>query len=736
MFGKKKKDAPVLESTGTDETTPVQEKKGKKEKPAKKKKNTLAQVFHTSVFETILEDLRVNDAFIVRKDGKTLYIALCLNTNDVGGMDRKSAKKDEAKGSIIEKINGGRIKVYLTDELMAEDLMVFIPEPVTMSEMDEFSLLTDAPYEFCAIDVNGDIELLDIHTNYNDVCSVITDEGHVSDLMGSYLDDGETDSNADIGETLADTVAETVSESAGDASFGMLPDPDPSSVADGVPDLDDIEDIDNIDGPVDDVVPVDAGMQAAPGVPYDEPAVGSDNGFGTDVPPDVPAAEGPLEKGVSGVQPEEEQELDSSWTADALVRKFYADELGLEVTTQPFDVQFMVDNPFIPFDENRPEGWLNENLNEMSRQANLELARLHEEHLFLLRERYFRLVSMQCDRIRDDLNIYSEDTQYGQLYRQIQNERAENEGDIYAKVERRKSEMEAEWKERLQKVGMDAARAAQREYRNKYQEKHDAKLAHLEDTVKASYEADFEDKKKEILDQRRMEALTLLDLGITETLNEISDMYVAFMEDEKIRYQELRENMRVFRDDLMTEDIKRTHVLEEELRQTDKADQVLAEQTAKIRALTDDFAQKKQSLHMEIEKMRADNQARIDAMKQDSDARVDRVLDEKAAVQKQFEELLDNYKGLESQVEQKYQRRVDELKDEVASSNERCEYLTNSHARSNRISIFLMVAAVIAALAIGFVGGEFVNSNRQVKMYQQQMYQQMLPEARDAEESK
>lgn len=729
MFGKKKKNAPNLDAAGVDETVvQAEESSKKKEKPVKKKKNGLSQIFHVSVFETVLEDLKANEPFVTERQGQRVYVAICLNTADIGGMDKKSAKKDEAKGTIIEKINGGRIKVYITDELMEEGLIVLIPEPLTMSEMDDFSLLTSATYELCAINDHGDIELLDVKAGYHDVCSIIMNDGNVSSLLGDVLESEEPagvsgDSVDGMADSLSESVGETVTDNACGVSGEDTPFEDPVSndavdsvEDDGLDDIDDIDNVDDVEGLADaeSGVPVEQSFEQSA---YEDP-IGDE---AAQVYEDLSESTSQNEQSY-----EEENELPLQWTTDAIIRKFYSDELGLEVTTEPFDVQFMVGNAFIPFDENRPEGWLNEQLNEMSRQANLELARMHEEHLFLLRERYFKLVSMQCDRIRQDLDVNDSSTQYGQLYDQIRDERAMNEGDIQAKVEQRKNELEANWKERLQKVGMDAARAAQREYRNKYQEKHDAQLVNLEELVKASFEADYEDKKKEILDRRRMEALTLLDLGITETLNEVSDMYVSFMEDEKIRYQELREEMRIFRDDLVQEDIARVRVLEEDLRQNDKADQVLAEQTTKIRNLTEDFTQKKQALHMEIDRMRADNQARIEELKQDADARVARVQEDKDAVQKQMNDLLDNYKHLEETTERKYKSQISELKDEIASSNERNQHLMTAHARDNKMSILLLAVAVIAALSIGFVAGEFMNSNRQVKMYQQQMYQQSV----------
>ena len=88
-----------------------------------------------------------------------------------------------------------------------------------------------------------------------------------------------------------------------------------------------------------------------------------------------------------------------------------------------------------------------------------------------------------------------------------------------------------------------------------------------------------------------------------------------------------------------------------------------------------------------------------------------------------------NYESLESSIKQRYKNQIAEMKDELASSEIKCEHLMNNHSRNNRMSIFLMIAVAIAALFIGFVGGEFASSSRQVKMYAQQSYQKMMEES-------
>ena len=54
------------------------------------------------------------------------------------------------------------------------------------------------------------------------------------------------------------------------------------------------------------------------------------------------------------------------------------------------------------------------------------------------------------------------------------------------------------------------------------------------------------------------------------------------------------------------------------------------------------------------------------------------------------------------------------------------------HKKSNLTSIFFVISAVIAALFIGFVGGEFVNISRQTK----QEYQTIMEESQRDDDEK
>lgn len=690
VFGKKKERA-------VDADVSAKKKEKKPVVKAKKKKGGMNQIFHESVWETVLNDLKMNEPFTQVEDGKPKYVGLCLKADDIGGLDKKS-KKDEAKGSIIECINSGRIKTYITSELLDENSLVIIPDALTLAAMDEFSLLTDAPYEFCCMHLNGDIDLLGVQTTYLEVANLVSDEGHVDELLG----DEDEDSSSSVMDDDEDVVDDE-------------DDNEPAAIE--VPAVDDTDDVDDIDM-VDDLDDIEA-LDEDTGF-VGQPEVAMDDMSEPEPDPYQAAMEEPPAQQV-------EDEVPSEWTTEAVTRKFYSDDLGLEVSTEPFDAQFMSQNLFVPFDENRPDGWLNNQLNEMCRAANVEMNRMHQGNLFLMRERYFRLISMLCDRIQQDLDITSMDTQYGQLYQQLLMDKNDDMSNVEALVSRKKDEIEELWKRKLQEVGMDAARAAQHQYRERYGKQHEAQLFGIEAMVKASVDADFQDGKHELFERRKMEASALLDLGITEVLDEISDMYVSSIEDERIRYEELQRGMQAFLDDNRQADIARTKALSEELRQTNQADRVLAEQTQKIRELTEEYSSKKKELMSDIAAMRDENEKRLRACEDDAKRRVARAEEETQNIQKQFNELLNKYQNLDEMKSHQFEKQLAEKDDEIEAWKDRNHHMEEVHKRNSLLATFLIIAITIAAISIGFIGGEYVSSSRQTNMDYESLLQDNVP---------
>lgn len=706
-FGKKKKNKAEAPQEVVQET-----KESKRESiPKPKRKSPLATLFHESVLETVLEELRNNEQCIQTVNGERRYIALALNVDNIGGLDKKS-RKDEAKGSIIECINSGNIKTFITPELMDENMIVIIPDAQSLGNMDDFALLTDAEYELCAIDDNGDITLLGVMTTYKQIAELVaSDEGHINALLGSDDDDVDIDDeDEDVGGSLFDD--EPSEEESVSDSYSDVDDIDD----DEIPDIDDAPS--DIGGTGENVAPVDEGY---PEAPYEEQIPDFAESEGYEESYGVPGGDvDPYASAMAEEEPEEpEGIIPEEWSDAAVTRRFYSEDLGLEVSPEPFNAQFLADNPYVPFDENRPSGWINDQLNEMARAANLEMDKLHRDNLWVMRERYFRLMAMHCERIRDDLDIHDPTTQYGALYVQLQKGHEDQLNRIDQDASSRKTAMERAWHLKLQDIGMDAARAAQAAYKQKYSHEHEQQIYDIDKNLKAEYDEAFQEDVHEMHERRRLEAASLLDLGVTEVLSEVSDMYVSALADERVRYQELQEEMRAFVNDNREADIARTRTLAAELRQKDKADTVLAEQTAKIRSLTNEFTQRKRDLQSEIDRIRQENEERIKSVRADGDASVARVESEKEELQGRFNDLLEQYRTLDDKKSKEYEERMEELKDEISSWETRCNHLMDVHKKNNLVSVFLLLAILIAAFTIGFIGGERIRIGSSMSQVQQ-----------------
>lgn len=721
FFGKKGKQPDISNDVSVDKNISVSEQPEDSAKSKKKKKSPMYQIFRESVWETVREDFQKNDAFIhTEKDGSFKYVGIVLDVESIGGLDKRS-RKNESKGSMIQVINSGKIKTYITCDLMDENCLMFIPEVITLSEMDNYTLLGEAKYELGFVDMAGNIELLGIYATYKEIVNLFETDAHVDVLLKGLEDESDVVDKIPEVSLDEDLLCEEPKGEAGTSGSDVMetktePVSDVSSVSDivkktdtpVVSDDDDIEPLDdeleefnegsNASGGGSDVTPVASSTPVSNTNAYDQLAVGNYEASMSDES-----------------EPEAEDTIPSEWVTDTVTRRFYSNDLGLEVSTEPFDSMFLHENLFAPFDDRRPDGWINDQLNEIAREANSDMSRLHQHNLFIMRERYFKLMATQCDRIQKDLDVSNESTQYGQMLLQLRMSLDDARSDIGILVDKKKTEMEQRWRTKLQEVGMDAAREAQRQYRDRYGKQHDLEIYGIEDAVKASIEADFNDSVHDLYDRRRSEAATMLDMCITEVLDEISNMYIACMEDEQALYRDWQDQMHRFIEDNRQADIARMNVLAEDLRQKERADQVLADQTAKIRTMVQDHNNKRKELMDEIEKLRADNQATIISLKQESSAELEKVRAEKSELEAKFNDLLDKYSNLDAMKDKEYEERMEELRDEVFSWEDKCDHLASVHKRNSLNSVFFVVSAVIAALFIGFVGGEFVSLSRQTK---------------------
>lgn len=682
LFGKKKEaaaDAPVSTS-----------KKGKRD--------GLASVVDESVPERALELFKTNDAFVVEVDGEDKYAGLLLDTETIGGFGRK-AVKDEDKGSILEMIRNNQLSIYATPELLSEEKFIIIPTDDTLANMEEYGILTGAQYSVVLVAADGSFETTDVAMTYDEACDISTGDAYITDFVGgedeqqddmSDLDEPDEESSEDD-EPEYEQEDEGDEEVAGESEDDDFEPEDPDYDEQEVPFLPD-EDEDDFDGNEDDG-----------SVENDEPESEQEDAQESEAEPEVEQ-----EPEDEELTPEVEDKFD-----ETIIRRFFSDELGLEVSTEAFDSQFLHGNPYIPFDENRSEGWLNNQLNEMSRDANIDMKRLHEANLFELRSKFYNLLSLHAEHIQKDFDITNPETEFGQLMSDMDMSYAQALDGVEAKVAEKTDELKRAYNEAKEAFVNDARAAAEKQYRERHGRQHEADINAIPAAIKSEIEASRESGKREFMKDRKAKAARQMDLGVSLILQDISREYQKRLADESALCHEWRERINTFLDNNRKDDIARTKALAEELAQQEKADKVLAEYTEKLRAKDAEFEAHTRMLEQEVVNDKKDMQKQIAEYKAECASKVEDVKKQKDEVQSKLDELMEQYAQIDERKGREYEARLAQAKDEAEAWSDKYDYLAAAHKKNNIFIVALAAVGVIAALAIGVLVGTNMNLGAQ-----------------------
>lgn len=645
----------------------------------------LSGLLHESVPETALSFFKANSTFTVEHDGAEMYIGLMLDTSAIGGLSKKD-RRDEVKGSIIEQINSGRIRTFAPLQMLKDGKFVIIPDAETLDVIMEYSLLSNASYKIAYIDSNANVYPTDVSVSYAQMVNVAEGTSDISTILGEHkvddtpdepelepVEDGQVDESLDdddVNENIEDDV--------------------PDDFSDDEPELDDAP-----DEPVDDFAGEDDIEDEDDEIVEDE-----DDGSDNDEYDEYEEEEEP------------EQDITENDVEKTLSRRFHSEELGLEVTTSPFDLHFgEATDALTLFKTDRPSGWLNDYLNELSSEANETLVQLHNKNLFVLRSMYLNLVNKGCMSIEQTLDTERADGKYGKILSAIRQAKVAELESLDMRVSAKKTELDTAWQKKLADVGEQAASAARRQYEDRYYEQHQMELFNVEPDMRESIEAEALRAKAEMLDNRRQDAAKRLDMIESETLIEITKKYAEMLDDEKKVYDEYHTRIVNYLDDNRKEDIAHTNALAEELAQKTKADKVKDEYTVKINAMTAEFEAKRQQSADELDRIQrrcdeelAERQARCDSIVNDLNKQIEQLKEERR-------ELLENYKAMDGRIHDEYASRINQMENDKAAVSEELKHVTDVHKRTSRIAIFAVIVIAIACAAIGIIFGYSAGSS-------------------------
>lgn len=748
----------------------------------RKKKDTMASVLHETVMENMVDELRANEGFVVDgREGET-YVLMALNVSKIGGLSKSSAKGDEAKGAIIECINSGRISTIVSDALVEQDMLLFVPSMDTIDAMDEFGILREAPYTMAFLEGDDSVSITSTAVSFDQIREVVEKGASVEPLMkelglGKYL--------AGWTEEAAKADDDTVEDDLTDAIYGEddedeLPfgDDEPATPAPAEDEPvssagfeDEIEDepeedpedmsIDEVASEDDDVYEDAAGEEEEFDISqFDDGAVvegdgtfltseedqAADPGFDFGMPDmdfSTPAYEedeiapAPEDDGFEPDAPapntfadEADDDLDAAPAVTSIpeevmnktiARRFYSDDLGLEVTSDPFDAQFLRHDNLILFDTDRDisgdNGWIADYLNQTSKYANSELTRMHYHHLDEARKQFFQLVSLHVEKIQKELDISKTTTDYGAMAADLREQRDEAMANVAEEVEAKRAEITAEFESKVEEVGKAAAVAAMQQYRDRYGRSVDGKVQDAKQEVESAIEGSYRDALRDMYASRKDDASKLMDYGITESLSVVMGNYEAMLKAEQDLYDIHKNKMQQYLNEHSVDSVAKIAAMTEEVR---KAEMARDEARQKAADFMQECEQRMASLREEI---RA-NQSHYAELSRQKDAECDRrvqaALDDNKKLRDEYMKMVKKYNALgaskEAECEQKYAAQLQELKDEkkdVQASLRDTQYelrdVRANQKRNNIIFLMLGVVFIVVSLVVGYLFGMTIN---------------------------
>lgn len=721
LFGKRKKSS---DAESEEVTVKSRAKRGRS--GGRNRNDMLTSVFSETVMDQAVSEMRENTEFDVEIKGHPFHVLWLLKASDIGGLNKRM-KNNGDHGAIIQCMSNGNIKYVLNGAMNKADYVAFIMDADTVEHMDEFSLLKEPTYHAMYVSDEDPAKRMlmdaDVELTFEDARDVLEKRANIMALLKSKGSVILATADAPVDPLEHEVASEFVDGSRDISSPTVSPDTDVNVEADEIESIDEpaeemsyAEEVSAVDG-VDDFSAIDAALGAEPVSNGSEFAMNREAADAADIARQAnpstferevyPAEAQTFEAPPTSAEIDEFAGQVAEEQSAALVSRYFTSDLGLTIDGDAFDSHFGEGMPIAYFDEDRGEGMLNEYLSQMSISANSELAQMHGQHMYSLRERYMRMLTLFADSLVEAYDISSTNNAYGQAYAQLLEKFAEDNSDdgIQRMVEPRKTELKEEFESRVQAAGEAAARSAENTYRELHTDEYRSKLRDIEAEVRVDVESTHVSEVNRLNELRRLAAAREFDLGRERILEQISRIQAEYMQQEDELYRYHLRIMNKWIDDNRKDDIAYAETLREQQRQLEEAERVRNEYAGYVEAERNKFEQSQARMEAELAEAKARNADFIEDLNRRHGLDLDAAQAKYDELQKSFDELMAKYDALGEEKEAEWAERVASAREEAKIERKRYNKLSKQNHSVNMMWVALAVVIAIAAFFIGMILG-------------------------------
>lgn len=709
-------------------------KEGRRRDRKKKPDELLSSVVRETPIPAAVELMRANAPFALSNKS---WAFLVLKAADIGGLSKRDSRNAD-KGSIIELIGSDQIATLATAVMLEQEVFGIIPTTETLSRMDEYSLLTGATYKWAVATQNEGVIKLDEFGEAPFAAALAVSQGkrsireaisatsvdqavpgadHARDTdqapsspasppRRGLVDEPATDTG-EAGQRVVEEAAKIIQAmpavtDSGDELFDESSAPAASESQ--APDFDEFSDV-IPDAPADfeQADLSDADLLDDDDAHFDD--FDDDNAFSDE-------EDGPFETAVEDLGETEDavsadvEVADQDQVRNTLVRRFLSEDLDLSVGIEEFETIYGIGAPVVqievPSDSTQ---WLGDQVSQLVRQANAELAQAHQASEAQLRSEYVSLMGLHAEQVMRDVATDRD----GSVYRELNlRAKADHDQKLEEKAEKArqiKAEIAADFEQSISRVGAQAASQAEIQYR----ERNKAKVAREQVDAVAGLDSEIEDlyshAQQEILRLRRKDADRKMFVGQTRIFEVLSERQSENLQAERALLEAWTARIQQLIDEHRKDDIARTTVLAEEQSRHDQVAELSRAHEAKLEAIRVEHADRLRRMEDELERERqaiidqmkirdADWQRSVDQEKGRTDVQSTRVADLLA----QMSQMGEAYKA-------QYDNRIVELESDKQSYSEELERASAMQRRSNNLITLVVVVLSLFMLAVGFIVG-------------------------------
>ncbi len=670
----------------------------------KKPDELLSSVVRETAVPAAVELLRGNERFTFPSG--TAWVVLVLSAESIGGLSRRHGR-DEARGSIIELIENDSIRTLATSDMLDEQIFGIIPTPGTLERMDEYGLLTGADYTWAVVYQRGAQEVqveLAAAATFLQAQGVSQGRIALKDVVGAEAwaqhsgeasaDDGFVEAadgdDVDLGAVAAVTNAGSADE--GDPlfdeepAFGTGPDDDPDSAA--------FDDDEVLDSPAFEEAGVPGEVLDGPSGEIFDPG---DEAFADE------AWSRPMEDLV------EAPVADQAQVRGNLARRFLSEDLDLQITLDEFAASFGVGALTVQIEvPTEATSWLGDQVAQLIRQANAQLAQLHADGETTLQTHFVTLMSLHAEQVIREVSIDRD----GSIYRELTaGAKAEYRESLAAKEDtsrQAQAEILQAFEAAIARVGQQAAAHAEGQYRERNRARIQREQVDAVAAIEAKIENDYAYTQQEILGLRRKDAQRKMAIGMTRVFEVLAERQEENLAAERALLVHLTDEIQRVIDENRKNDISRAQALLTEQatfnrvsalerEQAEMIARLRAEHAEQLRRAEEEFERARQSAIEQLRVRDEEWQHALSLEREKSTSQTNRVTD-----------LLAQMDQMDKSFSKLYDARINDLQADRQAYINDLERSNLMQSRSNEALIAMAVILALLMLAGGFVIGAAV----------------------------